>query len=100
LIVRQLDEAQAGRGQVLVPVASVTESPEARNNRKGYDEAKLNELAASIQLMGSYSRSLLRRTARGMRSLRGIDVLRLQCERVWTESQLSSSLTSMKTPST
>jgi hypothetical protein len=29
LIARQLDEAQAGRGQVLVPVASVVESPES-----------------------------------------------------------------------
>jgi ParB/RepB/Spo0J family partition protein len=52
LIVTQLDEAQAGRGQVLVPVAAVTESPEPRNSRKGYDEAKLNELAASIQAHG------------------------------------------------
>ena len=52
LIIRQLDEAQAGRGQVLVSVLSVSESPEARNSRRGYDEAKLNELAASIQTHG------------------------------------------------
>ncbi len=52
LIIRQLDEAQAGRGQVLVSVSSVAESPEARNSRRGYDEAKLNELAASIQTHG------------------------------------------------
>jgi ParB/RepB/Spo0J family partition protein len=52
LITRQLDEAQAGRGQVLLPIASVAESPEARNSRRGYDEAKLNELAASIQTYG------------------------------------------------
>jgi ParB/RepB/Spo0J family partition protein len=52
LIIRQLDEAQGGRGQVLLPVASITESPEARNSRRGYDEAKLNELAASMQTHG------------------------------------------------
>lgn len=52
LIIRQLDEAQAGRGQVLLPIASIAESPEARNSRRGYDEAKLNELAASIQTHG------------------------------------------------
>ena len=52
LIVRQLDEAQGGRGQVLLPIASIAESPEARNSRRGYDQAKLNELAASIQTHG------------------------------------------------
>src|SRR5579859_7787709 len=52
LIVRQLDEAQGGRGQVLLPVLSITESPEARNSRRKYDEAKLNELAASMQTYG------------------------------------------------
>jgi ParB/RepB/Spo0J family partition protein len=52
LIIRQLDEAQGGRGQVLLPRASITESPEARNSRRGYDEAKLNELAASMQTHG------------------------------------------------
>ncbi len=52
LIVRQLDEAQFGRGQSLLMVASVSESPEARNSRRGYDEGKLNELASSIQTHG------------------------------------------------
>jgi ParB/RepB/Spo0J family partition protein len=52
LIVRQFGEAQVGRGQVLLAVESVVESPEARNSRRGYDQAKLNELAASIQAHG------------------------------------------------
>jgi ParB/RepB/Spo0J family partition protein len=52
LIVRQLEEAQGGRGQALLPVASITESPEARNSRRSYDESKLNELAASMQTHG------------------------------------------------
>jgi len=52
LIVRQLDEAQFGRGQTLLNVSSIAESPEARNSRRGYDEGKLNELASSMQTHG------------------------------------------------
>jgi ParB family transcriptional regulator, chromosome partitioning protein len=35
-----------------LPVESIDETPEARNSRRGYDETKLNELAASIQEHG------------------------------------------------
>jgi ParB/RepB/Spo0J family partition protein len=35
-----------------LPVDAIDETPEARNSRRGYDEAKLNELAASIQEHG------------------------------------------------
>lgn len=52
MIARQLDEAQFGRGQTLLSVASIAESPDARNSRRGYDEGKLNELASSIQTHG------------------------------------------------
>jgi ParB/RepB/Spo0J family partition protein len=33
---------------VLLPIAAVDETPEARNSRRAYEEGKLNELAASI----------------------------------------------------
>ncbi len=52
LINRQLDAAQHGREQALLPVASIRESAEIRNSRRGYDEGKLNELTASIQTHG------------------------------------------------
>jgi ParB family transcriptional regulator, chromosome partitioning protein len=52
LITRQLDEAQYGRDLAFLPIASIQESPEASNSRRGYDEGKLNELAASIQEHG------------------------------------------------
>jgi ParB/RepB/Spo0J family partition protein len=35
-----------------LPVERIDETPEARNTRRGYDEAKLNELAASIREHG------------------------------------------------
>lgn len=35
-----------------IPVEMIDETPEARNSRRGYDQAKLNELAASIQEHG------------------------------------------------
>jgi ParB family chromosome partitioning protein len=35
-----------------LPVSRIAETPEARNSRRGYDEEKLNELAASIREHG------------------------------------------------
>jgi ParB family transcriptional regulator, chromosome partitioning protein len=35
-----------------LPVSRIAETPEARNSRRGYDELKLNELAASIREHG------------------------------------------------
>ncbi|MCC6173887.1 MAG: ParB/RepB/Spo0J family partition protein [Chloroflexi bacterium] len=35
-----------------IPVERIVETPEARNSRRGYDEEKLNELAASIREHG------------------------------------------------
>ncbi len=52
LIERQLDEAQHGRGQMLLPLSAIREASEAHNSRRSFDEARLNELAASMQVHG------------------------------------------------
>src|SRR5215471_13695411 len=71
LIARQLDEAQAGRGQALLAVRDIVESPDSRNSRRTYDESKLNELAAAMQTHGVLQPILVSPTAGGYQVIAG-----------------------------
>jgi ParB/RepB/Spo0J family partition protein len=54
-----------------LPVERVVETPEARNSRRGYDEGKLNELAASIREHGVLQPILVTPDADGYRVIAG-----------------------------
>jgi ParB/RepB/Spo0J family partition protein len=54
-----------------LPVEQIQETPEARNSRRGYDEAKLNELAASIREHGVLQPILVTPDADGYRVIAG-----------------------------
>jgi ParB/RepB/Spo0J family partition protein len=54
-----------------LPVGQVVETPEARNSRRGYDEGKLNELAASIREHGVLQPILVTPDADGYRVIAG-----------------------------
>jgi ParB/RepB/Spo0J family partition protein len=54
-----------------LPVERIIETPEARNSRRGYDEAKLNELAASIREHGVLQPILVMPDADGYRVIAG-----------------------------
>jgi ParB/RepB/Spo0J family partition protein len=54
-----------------LPVERVVETPEARNSRRGYDEEKLNELAASIREHGVLQPILVTPDGEGYRVIAG-----------------------------
>jgi ParB/RepB/Spo0J family partition protein len=54
-----------------LPVWQIVETPEARNSRRGYDEAKLNELAASIREHGVLQPILVTPDGDGYRVIAG-----------------------------
>lgn len=54
-----------------LPVERIVETPEARNSRRGYDEEKLNELAASIREHGVLQPILVTPDADGYRVIAG-----------------------------
>jgi ParB/RepB/Spo0J family partition protein len=54
-----------------LPVERIVETPEARNSRRGYDEGKLNELAASIREHGVLQPILVTPDADGYRVIAG-----------------------------
>jgi ParB/RepB/Spo0J family partition protein len=54
-----------------LPVERVVETPEARNSRRGYDEEKLNELAASIREHGVLQPILVTPDGDGYRVIAG-----------------------------
>jgi len=54
-----------------LPVERIAETPEARNSRRGYDETKLNELAASIREHGVLQPILVTPDADGYRVIAG-----------------------------
>ena len=54
-----------------LPVERIAETPEARNSRRGYDEDKLNELAASIREHGILQPILVTPDADGYRVIAG-----------------------------
>jgi ParB/RepB/Spo0J family partition protein len=54
-----------------LPVTQVVETPEARNSRRGYDETKLNELAASIREHGVLQPILVTPDGDGYRIIAG-----------------------------
>lgn len=54
-----------------LPVEQIQETPEARNSRRGYDEGKLNELAASIREHGVLQPILVTPDGDGYRVIAG-----------------------------
>lgn len=54
-----------------LPVSRIVETPEARNSRRGYDEVKLNELAASIREHGVLQPILVTPDGDGYRIIAG-----------------------------
>jgi ParB/RepB/Spo0J family partition protein len=54
-----------------LPVEQIAETPEARNSRRGYDEGKLNELAASIREHGVLQPILVTPDGDGYRVIAG-----------------------------
>ena len=54
-----------------LPVERITETPEARNSRRGYDESKLNELASSIREHGVLQPILVTPDGDGYRVIAG-----------------------------
>lgn len=54
-----------------LPVERIAETPEARNSRRGYDETKMNELAASIREHGVLQPILVTPDADGYRVIAG-----------------------------
>lgn len=54
-----------------LPVERIAETPEARNSRRGYDETKLNELAASIREHGVLQPILVTPAGDGYRVIAG-----------------------------
>jgi len=54
-----------------LPVERIVETPEARNSRRGYDEDKLNELAASIREHGILQPILVTPDGEGYRVIAG-----------------------------
>jgi ParB/RepB/Spo0J family partition protein len=54
-----------------LPVEQIVETPEARNSRRGYDELKLNELAASIREHGVLQPILVTPDGDGYRVIAG-----------------------------
>lgn len=54
-----------------LPVERIAETPESRNSRRGYDEAKLNELAASIREHGVLQPILVTPDGDGYRVIAG-----------------------------
>jgi ParB/RepB/Spo0J family partition protein len=54
-----------------LPASQIAETPEARNSRRGYDESKLNELAASIREHGVLQPILVTPDGDGYRIIAG-----------------------------